>query len=58
VHAAELRDRVVAVLDEDLLVERLGPPEADGGVEGLISADVQVADELVEEQPPEALGAP
>ena len=56
-HAAELGDRVVAVLEEHPVVELLGPPEADGGVDGGVAADVEVADELVEEQAPQALGA-
>ena len=57
VHAAELGDRVVAVLEEDLLVQLLGAFQADGGVDGMIAADVEVADELVEEQPAQALRA-
>ena len=57
VDAAELGDRVVAVLDEDLLVELLGPRHADGGVDRVVAGDVEVADELVEEQPAQALRA-
>ncbi len=57
VHPAELGHRVVAVLEEDPLVELLGPVEADGGVDGLVAGDVELAHELVEEQPPQALGA-
>ena len=56
VDAAELRDGVVAVLDEDLLVELLRPCQPDGGVDGGVARDVEVADELVEEQPAQALG--
>ena len=55
VHAAELGDRVVAVLDEDLLVQCLGPLEADGGVDGGVAADVELAHEFVEEQAAQAL---
>ena len=55
VHAAELGDGVVAVLEEDLLVQLLGALQADRGVHGVVAADVQVADELVEEQAPQAL---
>ena len=56
VHPAQLRHGVVAVLDEDLLVEPLGPFEPDGGIERDVTGDVEVADELVEKEPPEALG--
>ena len=55
-HATELRHRIVAVFDEDLLVELLGPGEADGGIERDVAGDVEVAHELVEEQSPQALG--
>ena len=54
-HATELGDRVVAVLEEDPLVELLGPLQPDGGVDGGVAGDVEVAHELVEEEPPEAL---
>ena len=57
VHAAELGDGVVAVLEEDAVVELLGPAQADGRVDGRVAGDVEIADELVEEQPPEALRA-
>ena len=57
VHPAELGDGVVAVLEEDLLVQLLGAFEPDGGVDGVVAADVEIADELVEEQAPQALGA-
>ncbi len=57
VHAAELGDGIVAVLEEDLLVQFLGTFEADRGVDGVVAADVEIADELVEEQSPQALGA-
>ena len=52
----ELGHRVVAVLDEDLLVELLGPREADGGVDGASPVMSRSPDELVEEQPAQALG--
>ena len=56
VNATELGDRVVAVLEEDAVVELLGPAEADPGIDRLVAGDVELADELVEEQPSEALG--
>ena len=55
--AAELRDGVVAVLEEDALVELLGAAQADGGVDGGVAGEVEVADELVEEQAAQALVA-
>ena len=55
VHATELRDGVVAILEEHLVVELLGPPKADGGVDARIATDVELADELIEEQPTQAL---
>jgi hypothetical protein len=58
VHSAELGDRIVAVLDEDLFVEFLGSVQAGGGIDGPITVDLEVTDELVEEQPPQALRAP
>ncbi len=54
-HPAELGDGVVAVLEEHLLVQLLGAPQSDRGVDGVVAADVEVADELVEEQPAQAL---
>jgi hypothetical protein len=56
VDTAQLGDRVVAVVVEDGLVELLGPGEADRGVHRLVAGDVQVDDELVEEEPAQALG--
>ena len=56
VHAAELGNGVVAVLEEHPVVELLGPGQAHGGVHAVVPADVEVADELVEEQAPKALG--
>ena len=57
VDAAELGDRVVAVVEEDPLVQLLGPFEADRGVDRLVAGDVEVAHELVEEQPSQRLRA-
>ncbi len=55
VHPAELCDRVVAVVEEDTLVELFGTVEADRCVDRVVAADVEIADELVEEQAPERL---
>ena len=38
VHPAELGDGVVAVLEEHPVVELLGPPQPDGGVDGGVAA--------------------
>ena len=57
VHATQLGDRIVAVLEEHLLVQLLGALEPDRGVDRLVAGDVEIAHELVEEEPPEALGA-
>ncbi len=56
-HPAELRHRIVAVFEEDAVVELLGPGQADGGVHPVVAAQVEIANELVEEQPPQALAA-
>ncbi len=56
VDAAELGHRIVAVLDEDALVELLRAGQADGGVDGRVPRHVEVADELVEEEPAQVLG--
>ena len=58
VDAAELGHRVVAVLEEDLLVELLGPLQADRGVDRGVTGDVQLTDELVQEEPAQALRGP
>ena len=58
VHASELGDGVVAVLEEHAVVELLGPPQADGCVDGEVAGEVEVADELVEEQASQALRRP
>ena len=55
-HTTELRHRVVAVLDEHLLVELLGPLQSDRRVDRRVARDVELADELVEEEPAQALG--
>ena len=56
VDAAELGHRIVAVLDEDALVELLRAGQADGGVDGRVPRHVEVAHELVEEEPAQVLG--
>ena len=56
VHAPELGDRVVAVLEEDPVVQLLGPLQAHRGVDRRVAGDVEVAHELVEEQAAQALG--
>ena len=56
VHTTQLRHRVVAILEEHLLVQFLGPLQTDGGVHTLIAGDVEVAHELVEKQSPQTLG--
>ena len=56
VDAAELGHRVVAVFDEDFLVELLGALQPDGRIDGGVARDVELPDELVEEEPAEALG--
>ncbi len=52
---AELGHRIVPVLVEDPLVELDRAPHPDGRVDRGVAADVELVDELVEEQPPEAL---
>ena len=54
--AAELGHGVVAVLEEDAVVEALGVLEPDRCVDAGVAADVEVAEELVEKQPAQALG--
>src|SRR5712691_8420169 len=53
--AAELRDGVVAVLEEDALVQLFRACEPDGRVDGEIAGEIEIADELVEEQAAQAL---
>ena len=50
-------DGVVSVLVEHPLVELLGALEPDRCVDAVVARDVEVADELVEEQTAQALGA-
>ena len=54
-HAAQLRDGVVAVLEEDAFVEVFGALQADGRVDGEVTGEVEIADELVEEEAAQAL---
>ncbi len=55
--SAELGDRVVAVVEEHPLVQLLRAVEADRGIDRMVAAHVEVADELVEEQAPQRLVA-
>ena len=57
VDATELGNRVVAVVEEHPLVELLRSIEPDRRVDRLVAADVEVADELVEEQTTQRLRA-
>ena len=52
--AAQLGHAVVAVLEEDSVVELLGPTEPDGRVDGLVAADVEFPHELLEKEATEA----
>ena len=54
-HAAELRDGIVAVLEEHARVELLGALQTDRRVDGEVAGEVEIADELVEEQAAQAL---
>lgn len=56
VDPAELGDRVVAELEEDPLVELLGPLQPHRRVDRAVPGDVEVTEEFVEEQAPHALG--
>jgi hypothetical protein len=56
VDTTELGDAVVAVLEEDPVVEGLGPLQSDRRIDRLVAGRVELADELVEEQPSERLG--
>ena len=58
VDAAQLGHRVVSVLEENPVVQLLGPLQSDGGVNGHIAADVQLSDELVQEQPAQRFRRP
>ena len=55
-HAAELGDRIVAVFEEDPLIELVGPFETQGRVERHVAGEIEVTDELVEEQSAQTLG--
>jgi len=55
VDSTKLGDRVVSVVEEHSLVQFLCTIEADRGVNREGAGDVQIADEFVEEQPPERL---
>ena len=57
VDTTELGNRVVAVVEEDTLVQFLGPIETDRCIDRVVAADVEVADELVEEETAERLVA-
>ena len=56
VHPTQLGHGVVAVLEEDPLVELLGPLEPDRGIDREVAGDVEIADELVEEETAQRLG--
>ncbi len=58
VDAAELGDRVVAVLEEDLLVEVVRAREPDRCVDGHVAREVEVTDELVEKESAQTLRRP
>jgi len=47
----QLGHRIVAVFEEDPLVEFLGPPQSHGGVDAGVTSHVEGPHELVEEQP-------
>ena len=55
-HAAQLRHRVVAVVEEHALVQFLGTIEADRRIDRQVAGHVEISDELVEEQAPQRLG--
>jgi hypothetical protein len=55
VHAAELGNGVVAVLEEHTRVELFGTLQADGRVDREIAREVEIADELVEKEAAQAL---
>ena len=56
VDPTELGHRIVAVLEENTVVELLRPGQADRGVDAVVPAYFEVAHELVEEQAAQALG--
>src|SRR5262249_9086014 len=59
-HAAELGNRIVAVLHENALEELLGTPGAGTGVSGVARRSLETAraQELVKEEPAQRLGRP
>src|SRR5205085_8486151 len=54
VHTTELRDGVVAVLEEHAVVELFGATQADRGIHGEVAGEVEVVHELVEEEATQA----
>jgi hypothetical protein len=58
VNSAELRYRIIAVLKEYFVIQRFGPFQAHGRINANIASDIEVADELVEKEPPERLRRP
>ena len=55
VNPTQLGHTVVAVLEEDLVVQLLCTPQPDGGIDRLVAGHVELSDELLEEQATEAL---
>ena len=49
---AELRYRIVAVFEEDLFIQLFRSSHPDRGVDRIIPGDIELADELIEEEPP------
>ena len=56
-HATQLSDRVVAVLEEDLLIELFGSLQADRRVHPEVARHIQVPHEFVEKEATQTLGA-
>jgi hypothetical protein len=56
VHPAQLGDRVIAVFEKHPIVELFGSSQPHGSVDGVVTRHIEVADKLVEKQPPQALG--
>ena len=52
--AAELGDGVVAIFEEDLVVEFLGASEPDCRVDRLVTLDVEFSNELLQEESTQA----
>ena len=55
VHSPELRNAVIAVLEEHSVVQFLGPSHTNRRIDGLVATDVEVIHELLEEQSTQAL---